>query len=113
MSTKLNIVINTLREEKELTQQQLADKAGLTRGYISRLEAGDYTDTDGPAIKTLIKIAEGLSVPIELILNRAGITKEDYIKNNHNFRLAMRAKYSLSEEEAKKVEQYINKLKDK
>ncbi len=108
---KLHQVIKSLREEKDLTQEVLAQKAGLTRGYISRLEAGDYTE-GSPTIKTLQKIAEGLSLPLELILNRAGITKEDYIKDNSNVAIVLRAKYDLSEAQVKKVEQYILSIKN-
>lgn len=109
---KLHLVIKSLREEKQLTQEQLAEKAGLTRGYISRLEAGDYTD-GSPTIKTLQKIAEGLFLPLEFILNKAGITKEDYINGNKNAGLVLRAKYDLTEEQIKKVEKYISTIKGK
>ena len=108
---KLIHVIKTLREEKNLTQEELAQKAGLTRGYISRLEAGDYTE-GSPSINTLQKIAEGLSIPLEHILNRAGITKEDYIKSP-TLELVLRSKANLTEEQIAKVKQFINKLRDK
>lgn len=108
---KLNQVIKSLREEKSLTQELLAQKAGLTRGYISRLEAGDYTD-GSPTVKTLQKIAEGLSLPIELILSKAGITKENYITSNASVGLVLRAKHDLNKEQIRKVEQYIESLKN-
>lgn len=109
---KLHHIIKNLREEQNLTQEVLATKAGLTRGYISRLENGDYTD-GSPTIKTLQSIAQGLSVPLELILNQAGFTKEDYINNNQTARMALRAKYNLNETEVKKVEDFIKHIKDK
>lgn len=109
---QLHLVIKSLREENSLTQEALAHKAGLTRGYISRLEAGDYTD-GSPTIKTLQKIAEGLSMPLELILTKAGITKEDYINSNQTVGLVLRAKHNLNTEQIKKVEQYIQNIKNK
>lgn len=109
---KLHLIIKELREEKGLTQEVLAQKAELTRGYISRLESGDYNE-GSPSIKTLQKIAEGLTIPLELILHRAGITKEDYINSNQTVGLVLRAKYNLDTEQIKKVEQYIQNIKNK
>ena len=77
---KLHTVIKSIREDKKLTQEKLAESAKLTRGYISRLEAGAYAD-DSPSIKTLRRIAVGLNEPLELILEKAGITQDDYIKS--------------------------------
>ncbi len=108
---KLHAVVKALREEHGLTQEQLAEKSGLTRGYISRMEAGDYRE-DSPSIRTLQKIAEGLSVPLELILNKAGITKEDYI-NSAETHIYLRAKYDFNTEQIKEVEQYIDYIKNK
>lgn len=110
---KLNHVIKIIREDQGLTQEELAKKAQLSKGYISRLEAGDYTE--GPSIRTLQMIAEGLSVPLESILNRAGITKEDYTKNPSTELGAgafLRAKTDLTEEQVKKLRQFIIKLKN-
>ena len=35
---KLGVMLQELRKEKGLTQQQLADKCGTTKTYISRIE---------------------------------------------------------------------------
>ncbi len=108
---KLYAVIKALREGHKLTQEQLAEKSGLTRGYISRMEAGDYSE-GSPSIRTLQKIAGGLSVPLEFILNKAGITKEDYIKSADTPTF-LRAKYDFDTQQIKEVEQYINYIKGK
>jgi len=106
---KLHQVIKLLREDKKMTQEKLAENAKLTRGYISRLESGTYTD-ESPSIKTLRRIAEGLSEPLELILSKAGITQEDYIKNASTPTF-LRTKYNLNEGQIRSVESYINFLK--
>ena len=106
---KLHSIIKSLREDKSLTQEKLAEGAGLTRGYISRLEKGTYAD-DSPSIKTLRKIAKGLSEPLELILSKAGITQEDYIKTASTPTF-LRAKYDLNREQIHSVEMYIQLLK--
>jgi transcriptional regulator with XRE-family HTH domain len=106
---KLHAVIKSLREDKGLTQEKLAENSGLTRGYISRFEKGTYAD-DSPSIRTLRKIADGLREPLELILNKAGITKEDYIKNAPA-QAFLRAKYDLNEKQIRDVESYIEYVK--
>ena len=106
---KLHAVIKSLREDKGLTQEKLADNAKLTRGYISRLEKGTYAD-DSPSIKTLRKIADGLKEPLELILAKAGITTDDYIKSA-NTPTFLRAKYNLNEEQIRSVESFIEHVK--
>jgi transcriptional regulator with XRE-family HTH domain len=106
---KLHSVIKSLREDKGLTQDKLAKDAKLTRGYISRLESGEYAD-DSPSIKTLRKIADGLREPIEFILAKAGITQEDYIKSADTPTF-LRAKYNLNREQINAVESYIEHVK--
>jgi transcriptional regulator with XRE-family HTH domain len=81
----------------------------MTRGYISRLEKGTYHD-DSPSIKTLKKIADGLSEPLEFILSKAGITQDDYIKSASTPTF-LRAKYDLNEQQISTVESFIDHVK--
>ena len=108
---KLHAVIKNLREESHLTQEQLATKSKLTRGYISRLESGNYED-GSPSIRTLLKMANGLAVPLEIILQKAGITKDDYISfaDTPTF---LRARYDFNGEQIKEVERFIAFIKSK
>lgn len=52
--------IRELRKEKGLTQEQLAEKAGLPQSHISRLEQGQHS----PSHATVEKIAAALGVPV-------------------------------------------------
>lgn len=106
---KLQEVIRSLREDKGLTQEKLAERSELTRGYISRLEQGAYPD-ESPSIKTLRRIAKGLSEPLELILAKAGITQEDYMKTA-NSKTYFRAKYNLNDQQTQAVEAFIQHIK--
>jgi transcriptional regulator with XRE-family HTH domain len=106
---KLHAVIKSIREDKGLTQEKLAEDSGLTRGYISRLEKGSYAD-DSPSIRTLRQIARGLREPLELILGKAGITQEDYTSHALTPTF-LRAKYDLNEEQIRAVESYIAHIK--
>ena len=106
---KLHEVIKSLREDKDLTQEKLAENAKLTRGYISRLEQGAYPD-ESPSIKTLRKIADGLREPLEYILSKAGITQDDYMKSA-NAQTFFRAKYNLNGDQTQAVEAFIQHIK--
>ncbi len=59
-----NRVTNHIRrlrfENGEMTQQQLADKAGVTRQTIIAIEAGKYA----PSLTLAFKIAKAFDVPI-------------------------------------------------
>jgi len=52
--------IKTLREKKEMTQQQLAKPFGSERSYICDVEAGRKNVT----LETLLKIANELEVEV-------------------------------------------------
>ena len=52
------------REEKNLTQQGLADLTGIDRTDISRLENGNAN----PSLKTMKRIASGLGKRLEIRL---------------------------------------------
>ncbi|HEV8513027.1 MAG TPA: helix-turn-helix transcriptional regulator [Cyclobacteriaceae bacterium] len=56
-------VIKQLREERDLSQQELADYAELDRSYISDVERGRYN----PTLLTIYKLSEILKIkPQEL-----------------------------------------------
>ena len=52
---KLAMKITALREQKGLSQQQLAKLMGTSQQAISRIESGEY---EGFTLKTLEKVAE-------------------------------------------------------
>jgi transcriptional regulator with XRE-family HTH domain len=47
-----------LREARDLTQEELADRAGLHPNYIGRIERGE----SNVGVKALFKLARGLGV---------------------------------------------------
>lgn len=61
-SNSLSNNIRRLRfDNGEMTQQQLADKAGVTRQTIIAIESGKYA----PSLPLAFKIARTFSMPIE------------------------------------------------
>ncbi|MBU1208328.1 MAG: helix-turn-helix domain-containing protein [Proteobacteria bacterium] len=56
--------IKTLRRFKSLTQEQLAERSGLSYKFIGEIERG----TGNPTIDTIGKIARALEVPVARLL---------------------------------------------
>ncbi len=56
--------IKVLRDRRGLTQEQLAEKAGVSRTYLARLETG----RQDPTLSTLEKLAKALGVRVGRLL---------------------------------------------
>jgi transcriptional regulator with XRE-family HTH domain len=56
--------IKRLRAAREMTQERLAEKTGLTRVHIARLESGNHD----PTLSTLMKLAKALKVTVSDLL---------------------------------------------
>lgn len=76
MAEFLNKNIKFLRTTKEISQQSLADKIGIDRSTISRIENNEIETT----VDNAIKIAEVLNVSLSDLINK-DLTKE----NNASF----------------------------
>ena len=62
--------IKELREALKMTQEELAEKSGVSRGTISALENGvDRTTTS----KTLVKLAQALNTSVDRIFFTKGV----------------------------------------
>lgn len=67
-------MIKELRESRGLTQEQLAKRAGVSQGYIAKLEPASrpgwkkISRQANPSITTLKKLARALGVPVTEIL---------------------------------------------
>ncbi len=68
-NSQLKNHIRRMRFERgEMTQQQLADKAGVTRQTIIAIEAGNYS----PSLTLAFKLALALGAPIEDVFQYEG-----------------------------------------
>jgi len=60
----LGQIIREKREEKGLTQIEVAEKAQLDRNYIGMVERGERN----PSYLSLIKIAKGLDMTVDQLI---------------------------------------------
>jgi transcriptional regulator with XRE-family HTH domain len=56
--------LKRLRTEKAMSQAALAQRAGLTREYVNKLEAGKQD----PSLTTITALAKALGVPVPALL---------------------------------------------
>ena len=61
-----------LREDAQLTQQQLAERSGVQQTTISQLELGKVRD---PQYSTVAALAEALNVPVEKVAKAIAATR--------------------------------------
>lgn len=59
--------LQRLRTNRELTQEQLAVKAGLARVYVTKLEQGEHD----PTLSTLVRLAKTLRVSVPELLGES------------------------------------------
>lgn len=58
---KLGIRIKYLREQAGLTQEQLAEKSGISLDYLGKIEVS----INKPGLKTIFKLAKTLHLPLK------------------------------------------------
>jgi transcriptional regulator with XRE-family HTH domain len=63
---RIGLRIMTLRKLQGLTQEELANRAGIQRAHLSRIEAGKYAVT----LETIQAIAEALGMTVDIVDER-------------------------------------------
>ena len=63
---RIGLNITIIRERQGLTQENLAELAGLHRAYIGQIERGEKNI----GLKNLQKIANGLNVSVHTLLDK-------------------------------------------
>ncbi len=61
---RLAMRLKVLREQRGLSQEQLAARAGVSRGYLARLETARHD----PTLNTLEKLAKALKIKVAELL---------------------------------------------
>ncbi len=60
-------IVRAKRMELDLTQQELAERSGITQAHISRIESGEYNSS----VVTVCRLAKALHIPVESLLQSA------------------------------------------
>lgn len=74
---QLGIVISTLRRIRGMSQEKLAEKAGVSRSLISHIEAPNVAHNF--SLDSLFNIADALDIAPEKLLS-ASVFSDDLIK---------------------------------
>ena len=61
LKNKVGLKVRRYRKEKDLTQEKLAEKTGISVDFLSLIERGK----NAPSFETLEKIAKALGVPVK------------------------------------------------
>lgn len=75
----LGVTLRRLREERGLSQESLAFRAGITKNQVQLIEAGrssgrrDATGPSNPRLSTLAGLAEVLGMDVSNLLSEAGL----------------------------------------
>ena len=62
---KIGKNIKKLREKSSLTQEKLAEKAGISQDFLGKIEVG----INKPGLKSLIKLSKALNIPLKKIFD--------------------------------------------
>ncbi len=65
--------IRAQREQAQLSLRELADRTQVSNPYLSQLERGLHE----PSMRVLKAISNGLNIPIDALLARAGLLSDD------------------------------------
>lgn len=66
-SAAFGYAVRSLRDERELSQEQLADATGISVSYISEIEHGRRS----PSLAILARLAAGFRIPLSELIVRA------------------------------------------
>lgn len=106
---KLSEIIANNRERVGLTLEQLSEKSGLSRSYLSKLENGGMDD-QSVSLTTIIKLATGLGITTREILDLLNVTST---RDNHRIPLKtyLRKNFNISDgNDVKIIEDLIDRL---
>ena len=74
-SSNLPDILKQIRFERGLSLRELSVQIGISHAYLNKLERGEDLRTGKPitpTIETLVKISEGLNIPVKKFLNMCG-----------------------------------------
>jgi len=106
----LSYITTKHRQKKGFTLEKLAEKSDLSKGFLSRLENGEF-DQKNVSLATIIKLADGLSIEVKEILDLLDVTKG---QENPPLQLYLKRRYKIEDDrDYLIIENLINHIKRK
>ncbi|HEX5429553.1 MAG TPA: helix-turn-helix transcriptional regulator [Patescibacteria group bacterium] len=106
---QISKLVKNLRDQSEFTLDVLAKKTGLSAGFLSRLEKGNY-DNKNIQLETIIRLANGLGQKLKDFLDNLQIIDQNELPP---LNLYLREKYKIKKDsDIKTIEDIINKFTD-
>lgn len=68
--------IQEIRKQRKLSQEQVAEKAGISSNYLSRIECGK----ENPTFDMIVKLSDALSTDIREMFNFGHLEAKDALK---------------------------------
>lgn len=100
---KIGKFISELRKENKMTQEQLAEKMGVTAKSISRWENGKTM----PDISLLGSLADNLNTTIQELLNGRKMTQEELVQLKGTIENLIEYESNKQINKSKKINKYI------
>lgn len=103
---RLGSIIKELRRERGLTLDEIRNRTGLGKSYLSYLEGGKYADV---GIDKLARILDVLGAPADLVLQKAGYLSEQ-AGREANLRTLLKEQLGLSQANLEHAMSYLDYL---
>ena len=105
---KISVQIRKLREEMGLSAAQLAEKSSLTPSFISKLEAGQYSNL---TLTTSKSLADGLGLTLKAFLEAIGFLENNRERPSFNLISSALRSNGYDPDDIKKIKEYAELLK--
>lgn len=107
---KIGNFIKKHRLKLQFTLDILANKTGLSQGFLSRIENGEY-DNMGLSLDTIIKLANGLEISTKTLLSGINIIEDGETQALPPLKTYLRQKYGhVNENKLQTIEEIIDSL---
>lgn len=77
-SQHIGEIIQELRKKKDITQEELAQKSGVSYTTLIKIERGSVQN---PTVKTIKRIADALDASVDLLLGKINLDNNPTHKN--------------------------------
>jgi len=106
---ELSLFVKNYREKQSLTLDRLSERSNLSKGFLSRLEQGDF-DQKNISLETIIKLSAGFNIRVKDILDFLNITEQD---KPSSLKVYLRNKYQIiNEADVDVIEGVINRFSE-